>query len=82
MSEIRHTATFGADADPERIRAALACPVCGHQEPGVAHLRITDNSLRIFCNGCAAFIVVSLSDEQARAIERCSGTRETIGQRR
>ena len=48
------------------------CPACGHEELGDAHLRITDNSLRIFCNGCGAFITITLNDEQAGAIRRCS----------
>lgn len=78
MSRISHTATFGADASPDRIRDQLACPACGHRDLGDAHLRMTDNTVRIFCSGCGAFITIALSDEQARAIRRCSATLSAI----
>ena len=74
MSRIWHTATFEPDASPALIREQLACPACGHQDPGDAHLRITDNTVRIFCSACGSFITIALSDEQAGAIRRCSTT--------
>lgn len=78
MSRVWHTATFDADAGPDRIREEFVCPACGHADPGEAHLRISDNTMRIFCSACGAFITISLSDEQARAVRRCSATLSAI----
>jgi len=78
LSRIWHTATFSPDDSPARIREELVCPACGHHDPGDAHLRITDNSVRIFCSSCGAFVTIMLSDEQARAIRRCSTTLSAI----
>jgi hypothetical protein len=79
MSQIFHTATFKADDSPARIREELVCPACGHGDPGDTHLRMTDdNSLRIFCTGCGAFITVLLNDEQAQAVRRGSATLSAI----
>lgn len=78
MSQIWHTATFGPDASPARIREELVCPACGHEDPGDAHLRITENSLRIFCGACGAFVTIVMSDEQARAIRRSSSILSAI----
>jgi transcription elongation factor Elf1 len=78
LSQIFHTATFSPDDSPERIREELACPACGHADPGDTHLRVTDNSLRIFCTACGSFITVMLSDEQAQAIRRSSVTLSAI----
>jgi transcription elongation factor Elf1 len=78
LSQIFHTATFKADDSPARIREELVCPVCGHGDPGDTHLRITDNSLRIFCTECGAFITVLLDDEQAQAVRRGSATLSAI----
>jgi len=78
LSRVWHTATFGPDDSPDRIRNELACPVCGHRDPGQAHLRISDNTLRIFCSACGAFVTITMSDEQAGAIRRCSATLSAI----
>jgi len=53
--------------------------VCGHQDPGEAHLRLSDNTLRIFCSSCGAFVTITMSEEQAGAIRRCSSTLSAIG---
>ena len=71
MSDISYTATFSPDDSLARILEDLACPVCGQQDPGDAHRSITSNKMRIFCDRCGAFITVSFSDEQARALHRC-----------
>jgi transcription elongation factor Elf1 len=78
LSQIFHTATFKPDDSPARIREEFACPSCGHGDPGDTHLRITDNSLRIFCTGCGAFITIVLSDEQAQAVRRGSAVLSAI----
>lgn len=78
MSRVFHIATFSPDDSPARIREELVCPACGHQDPGEAHLRISDNTVRIFCSACGAFVTITLSDEQAQAIRRCSATLSTI----
>jgi transcription elongation factor Elf1 len=79
MSQVFHIATFSPDDSPARIREELVCPACGHEDPGEAHLRISENTLRIFCSACGAFITITLSDEQAEAIRGCSATLSTIG---
>lgn len=78
MSRVMHTATFEPDASPALIREQLACPVCGHQDLGDAHLHITDNTVRLFCSSCGSFITFALTDEQAGAIRRCSATLSAI----
>jgi transcription elongation factor Elf1 len=78
MSQVFHIAKFSPEDSPSRIREELACPACGHQDPGDAHLRIADNTVRIFCSSCGAFITIALSDEQAQAIRSCSATLSTI----
>jgi len=78
VSQVFHIATFSPEDSPARIREELACPACGHDDPGEAHLRISDNTLRIFCSSCGAFITITMSDEQANAIRNCSATLSTI----
>ena len=78
MSRVFHVATFSPGDSPARIREDLMCPACGHHDPGEAHLRISDNTLRIFCNGCGAFVTITLSVEQTEAIRGCSATLSTI----
>jgi transcription elongation factor Elf1 len=80
LSRVWRTATFDPDDSPARIRDELACPVCGHQDPGEAHLRISDNTLRIFCSACGAFVTITLSERQAGAIRRCSATLSAVGE--
>jgi len=82
MSRVFHIATFSPEDSPARIRQELACPACGHHDPGEAHLRISDNTLRIFCGSCGAFVTIALSKEQAQAIRGCSGTLSTISESR
>lgn len=74
MPHISHTAKFSPDDRPLRIVDDLACPICGHLDPGEAHNWITNNEMRIFCEGCGAFVTVLLSAEQAHAIQRCSAS--------
>lgn len=74
MTAISHTANFStADALP-RILADLACPACGYPYPPDEQRPMTDNRLRIFCDGCGAFITISLSDEQAQTLYQRSST--------
>lgn len=79
MSRVFHIATFSPEDSPGRIREELVCPACGHDDLGEAHLRMSDDTLRIFCSACGAFITITLSEEQAQAIRRCSETLSTIG---
>jgi hypothetical protein len=76
VSQISRHARFRASDPPALILEDLACPVCGFRDPGEPHLRITDNTIRIFCDGCGAFITILLDDEQGRAIKRCGAVRE------
>jgi transcription elongation factor Elf1 len=82
VSRVFHTATFDPQDTPARIREELVCPACGHDDLGKAHLQMSDDTLRIFCGGCGAFITITLSEEQAQAIRRCSATLSTIGEPR
>jgi transcription elongation factor Elf1 len=72
LPHISRTAKFGPGDTAARILADLACPVCGHQDLGNAHHRVASNKLRIFCEGCGAFITVTMSDEQASTIHSWS----------
>jgi transcription elongation factor Elf1 len=78
MSRVFHIASFSPEDSPARIREELVCPACGHDDLGQAHLRMNDDTLRIFCSGCGAFITIALTDEQAQAIRRCSATLSTV----
>jgi transcription elongation factor Elf1 len=75
VPHISRTAQFSPGDTAERIREDLACPACGHQDLGDAHPRVTSNELRIFCEGCGAFITISMNDEQVRTIYLWSMTR-------
>ena len=81
MTHISRTAKFNPADTLPRILEELACPVCGHHDPGDAHLWITDNKVRIFCDCCGSFITTFMSDEQARAVHRWSHTLPTISDR-
>ncbi|HLJ03128.1 MAG TPA: hypothetical protein VKT31_06790 [Solirubrobacteraceae bacterium] len=70
MTRVSRTATFGPHDDLARILADLTCPLCGYPHPEGAHPRITDNRIRFFCENCAAFVTVALSEEQALAFSR------------
>lgn len=72
MRDISHTAKFSPADTYSRILEDLACPSCGHQDPGVARSPITHNKIRVFCDSCGAFITISINDEQASAIHRSS----------
>ncbi len=81
MSYVSHTATFSPTDPLARMLQDLDCPICGHHDPGDAHRWITDNKVRIFCDCCGAFITISMTDEQARAIHQWSASLPTIGDR-
>lgn len=70
MPNILHTAQFSPTDTARRILEDLACPACGRQDPADAYSLITNNKIRVFCDGCGAFITIALNDEQARAIHR------------
>jgi transcription elongation factor Elf1 len=78
VPHIARSAKFSPDDTLDRILDDLACPACGHQDPGSAHKWLDDNQLRIFCEGCGAFVTVSVTDEQARAIHRRSTSMPAI----
>jgi len=78
MSHVSRTATFNPGDAPGRILEDLACPACGHDDPGHAQRPIGDNKMRIFCDCCGAFITIALSDEQAQAIHRLSITVDEV----
>jgi transcription elongation factor Elf1 len=82
MSRVFHTATFSPHDSPARIREELVCPACGHEDLGEAHLRISDDTLRIFCGECGAFVTIRLTKEQVEAIRGCSTTLSTISDAR
>ena len=78
MPQVSYTATFTPGDSLARIRQDLACPLCGHEDPGAAHHWITENQMRIFCEGCGAFVTVFVSSEQATAIHRWSQSMPAI----
>jgi hypothetical protein len=69
-----YTARFSPTDAPARIRADLACPACGYQDPEVLHSQIVDREIHVFCDCCGAFVTIVLTDEQARALQRLSET--------
>ncbi|MGA2927027.1 MAG: hypothetical protein ABSG43_13705 [Solirubrobacteraceae bacterium] len=81
MSYVSHTATFSPTDPLARMLEDLDCPVCGHHDPGDAHRWITDNKVRIFCDCCGAFITISMTDDQARAIHKWSAALPAIDDR-
>ena len=82
MPQVSYTATFGPDDSLDRIREDLACPVCRHEDPAAAHHWISENQMRIFCEGCGAFVTVLVSREQASAIHRWSQSMPAISEDR
>lgn len=68
MPEISRTAQFSPSDPLPHILEDLACPACGHQQPGARYRSVVDKKMRIFCDRCGAFITISLSDEQARVL--------------
>jgi hypothetical protein len=74
VPHISRSAKFSPADTLPRILEDLACPACGHQDPGNARNWIGDNEMPIFCEGCGAFITVLLTEEQAQAIHRWSAT--------
>lgn len=68
MPTIIRTATFIPGDERSRIVAELACPSCGYVDDEPAYRPTRDNRLRIFCDGCGAFITFTLSAEQAEAL--------------
>jgi hypothetical protein len=80
VSRVFRIATFGPTDSPARIREELVCPACGYQDPGEAHLRISDDcTVRIFCSACGAFVTIALSEEQVETIRGCSADLSAIG---
>lgn len=71
--ELTRTATFNPSDPPPQILHDLACPACGHEDLSAARSPITGNKLRIFCDGCGAFVTISLDDEQIDALRGCIG---------
>jgi len=78
LAQISYTAKFAPDAPLELILEDLACPGCGHTDPGAAHHWISESQMRIFCDGCGAFVTVFVSREQASAIHRWSQSMPAI----
>ena len=68
MAHIIRSATFDPADPPPRILEDLACPACGHQDPGLPHGRILDNRVRMFCEACGTFVTFEVTEEQARAV--------------
>jgi hypothetical protein len=68
VSEVIRVATFRPGDSPARMLEDLACPACGHREPGDAFPSITGDRVRIFCDCCGTFTTFVLSDEQAAAM--------------
>jgi uncharacterized Zn finger protein len=80
LPQLFHTATFSPVDPLPRIIEDLACPACGHHDSDVRNW-ISDNTIRVFCDCCGAFVTIVLSDEQARAIHISSGTPSSISGR-
>jgi len=80
LPQISYTATFNPDDSLDRILDDLACPICRHKDPGAPHRWISENQMRIFCEGCGAFVTVLVSREQATAIHRWSQSIPTISE--
>jgi hypothetical protein len=64
MSDILRVAQFSASDSRDRILEDVACPACGHRNPTELRRQIVENKLRVFCDGCGAFLTVALTDEQ------------------
>ena len=76
MAGLSHTATFSSADTLPRILEDFACPACGLEDPGVTHKRVTDNKVRIFCDGCGAFVTFLVTREQADTFQRvCANSR-------
>jgi transcription elongation factor Elf1 len=75
VPHISRTAQFTPGDATERILEDLACPACGHQDLGAVHHGLMSNQLRIFCDGCGAFITIAMNDEQVRTISQWSMNR-------
>ncbi len=58
-------------------RILAECPACGYTFAADERRPTTDNTMRVFCDGCGAFMTISLSDEQTRALRPPSSTAET-----
>jgi transcription elongation factor Elf1 len=68
VAQITRTATFDPTDPLPRILEDLACPACGHQDPGLLHARILDNRVRMFCEGCGTFVTFEVTEDQARVV--------------
>jgi transcription elongation factor Elf1 len=80
VPQVSYTATFRPEDSLDRIRQDLACPACGHEDPAATHHWISENQMRIFCEGCGAFVTVLVSREQATAIHRWSQSMPAINE--
>ena len=68
MREIIHTARFRPGDSLTQMLEDLACPGCGNRDPGEAFPSVTGDTVRMFCDGCGAFVTILLSEEQADAL--------------
>jgi transcription elongation factor Elf1 len=68
VTHVSHTATFDPDDPLALILEDLACPVCGRQDLGEPHARITGNRMCMFCEGCGALVTTQLTDAQVKTI--------------
>jgi len=80
VPQVSYTATFDANDSLDRILEDLSCPACGHKDPAAAHHWISMNRMRIFCEGCGAFVTVFVTREQATAIHRFSQSMPAIAE--
>ncbi len=79
MLTITRTARFTPGADRAHIAEELACPSCGFADDAVTYRPTRENRLRVFCDGCGAFVVFTLSAEQAEAVRALSSPRTHAG---
>jgi hypothetical protein len=70
LREITHTARLRTGDSVAQVLEDLACPACGHRDPGEAFPSITDGTVRRFCDCCGAFVTIRLSEEQAGIVLR------------
>jgi hypothetical protein len=70
LPSITHTARFHPGDEIVQILDDLACPSCGHRDPGGAFPTITGGRVRMFCDSCGTFVTILLTDEQAIALDR------------
>jgi hypothetical protein len=74
MAEITRTAQFGPADALARMLDDISCSVCGYREPADTYRLSVGNNVRYFCDGCGAFVTISLNPQQAERVRGWSLT--------